>query len=790
MLAAGLLMGFSILLVLWSYARSNAPWSVIIFGSILKGVGFAALTLSLVEPLLIGSKPKKRANTFVILADNSRSLSIRDARGGPTRGDWLRERLAEESDWRTRLSQDFDVRDYAFDSHLRGVDGFETLTFDGTASALNASLAALSRRFRGLPLAGVLLFSDGNRTDDGDVDWSKLPPVYPVTPPSRGAIKDVGVANVAVSQTNFESAPVVVRADVTATGFAGETIVAAVTDESGAVLERQEAKSAGDDAPLSFRFQFRPDKRGVHFYHVHACSPADEAKVTKGGTQDEAEAVTSPTAEQTLANNSRLVVVDQGGGPYRVLYVSGRPNWEFKFLRRAVADDEQIRIAGLLRVARSQPKFDFRDMRTRERSTFFKGFDNPDDETAERQDQPVLARFGTEEEAELRDGFPKTAADLYGYHAIIIDDLEARFFTQDQLALLRNFVSRRGGGLLMLGGPDSFADGRYDRTPVGDLLPVYLNRSATADAGLAIGGGGDDEYRLALTKEGWLQPWVRTRKTEGEESRRLEAMPAFNTLSRVGAIKPGAVVLAQVLDPSGTAAPALVVQPFGNGQVGALLIGDLWRWGMHRKDAAESDLERSWRQTVRWLVANVPGRVDLTVQPRAGGASASPTVEITARVRDAEYRPLDNAKVSVKIVPPAGGEPLILDAEPNPREPGAYSASHVAKIPGGYRVIASATAPDGSAVGERETGWAAQPSADEFARMKPDRDYLKSIADRTRGEPVDGDHLDAFVRGLSSRSAPITEPWISPLWHHPAYFLLAIVCLTAEWGLRRIHGLA
>ena len=29
----------------------------------------------------------------------------------------------------------------------------------------------------------------------------------------------------------------------------------------------------------------------------------------------------------------------------------------------------------------------------------------------------------------------------------------------------------------MLGGPDSFADGKYDRTPVGELLPVYLNRS-------------------------------------------------------------------------------------------------------------------------------------------------------------------------------------------------------------------------------------------------------------------------------------------------------------------------
>ena len=59
-------------------------------------------------------------------------------------------------------------------------------------------------------------------------------------PPSRGSCKDVGVRNVAVSQTNFESAPVVVRADVSAVGFRGEPIVAAVTDEAGKEVERQE----------------------------------------------------------------------------------------------------------------------------------------------------------------------------------------------------------------------------------------------------------------------------------------------------------------------------------------------------------------------------------------------------------------------------------------------------------------------------------------------------------------------------------------------------------------------
>ncbi len=759
-----ILLGVAALAVIWSYWRAPARGWVRLVCAALKGAGFAALVLSLVEPLLTGTRPRRGANAFVILADNSQSLTVRDAEteNAPTRGDWVRGLLRKEAPWKTRLGQDFDVRSYVFDSHLRGVDGFETLTFDGTGSTLATSLNALSRRFHGLPLAGILLVTDGNKTDPGDADWSQLPPIYPVSPPSRSRSRDLGVGQVSVSQTNFESAPVVLRADVSTPGFSGQKVAAVVTDEAGKEVARQEETATADGRPLGFRFQFRPEHKGVNIFKVSASAPGS-------------------TGEQTTANNSRLVVVDQGAGPYRVLYVGGRPNWEFKFLRRAIDDDEQVQLVGLVRIARRQPKFDFQSAGNRTVSPLFTGFDHPDAESAERSDQPVLIRLGTLDEAELRDGFPRTADELYNYHAVILDDTEAAFFTQDQLALLRNFVSVRGGGLLMLGGPDSFSEGKYDRTPVGDLLPVYLNRPTETDPDQPL------SYHLALTREGWLQPWVRLRKTEDEEKARLATTAGFRTLSRGGNIKPGAVVLSQVLDPDGNAAPALVAQQFGKGHVAALMIGDLWRWGLKRPDPAESDLEKAWRQTVRWLVGDVPGRVEIALRAKPG--TSAPAVEMTVRVCDAEFRPLDNAKVTIQIKRP-GAEPLTLDAEPDGREPGTYSATYVTKQPGAYRFIASAVAPDGSAIGTRDAGWAAQPAADEFARLEPDRDYLKTIAEKTHGELIDGNRLDAFVASLPTRAAPITEPWTSPLWHHPLFFLAAIACLTAEWGLRRVNGLA
>ena len=121
-----------------------------------------------------------------MLADNSQSLLIHDNEDAQTRGDWVRERLRQGSPWQTRLGQDFDVRNYVFDSYLRSVEDFHILAFDGTGTSLGTSLSALAKRFRGLPLAGVLLFTDGNRTDLGDLDWPSLPPVYPVVPATRG----------------------------------------------------------------------------------------------------------------------------------------------------------------------------------------------------------------------------------------------------------------------------------------------------------------------------------------------------------------------------------------------------------------------------------------------------------------------------------------------------------------------------------------------------------------------------------------------------------------------------
>jgi hypothetical protein len=263
-------------------------------------------------------------------------------------------------------------------------------------------------------------------------------------------------------------------------------------------------------------------------------------------------------------------------------------------------------------------------------------------------------------------------------------------------------------------------------------------------------------------------------------------MTAFHVLSHVGSIKPAATVLAQVVDEAGAEYPALVTQRFGRGRSGALLIGDLWRWRLGRADDKESDLEKSWRQTVRWLVADVPRRVEIDVRPQTDSQEGA--IALRVRVNDADYLPLDNAQLTIDITTPDGHK-LALDAEPRDDEPGAYQATHVPRQSGAYRARIAAKAADGSEVGEREAGWVAEPAADEFNNLRPNRAALEEIAAKTGGEVISARDLNRSVADLPSRSAPITEPRIRPAWHHPLFYLAIIACLCGEWGLRRWKGL-
>ena len=766
---------FGSLLALWSY-RSSPLGPARMLCPFLKLLGFSTLALCLLEPLWSSQRARPGANLFAVVADNSQGLQIRDSGSTRTRGEVLRELLNPQSaNWMGALEENFDIRRYFFDARLQATKDFSELAFEGRASAMGYSLRTLADRYRGQPLAGILLLTDGNATDlPGVPDLTGLPPIYPVVMGSQEPVKDIAIQQVRTTKTDFEDAPVSLQADVSANGFAGDSIVAELHDSSGKKVANQTLTARKPNDLLAFRFQLRPEQQGLSFFRLRV-SPSKEASTS---------ASTSGSSEATLANNSTVLVVDRGHGPYRILYVSGRPNWEFKFLNRALEEDNQLQLVGLIRVAKREPKFNFLGRAGETSNPLFRGFGNQSPEDVERYDQPVLIRLNTRDELELRTGFPRAPEDLYNYHAVIVDDLEAEFFAPDQAALLQKFVSERGGGFLMLGGMECFQQGNYQRTPVGDMLPVYLDRVDELEP--------PGPLKLELTREGFLQSWARLRDNEAEEKTRLQGMAPFQVLNRVREVKPGATVISRVVDAKGRSFPALVVQRFGRGHTAAYTVGDVWRWGLHDPDA-HRDMDKSWRQLVRWLVSDVPNRVELAAEPQPENPNGATLLQV--RVRDPKFQPLDNANVNLQV------EPVLVDAADASStnsikiqveassEPGLYHATYVPRATGGYRASVCVTNAEGVEVGRAVAGWSSDLAADEFRSLTPNLPLLQSIAQRTGGKIIPAANLDLFARDLPSRHAPIMDSWSFPLWHTPVMFGFALITLISEWGLRRWKGL-
>ena len=144
-------------------------------------------------------------------------------------------------------------------------------------------------------------------------------------------------------------------------------------------------------------------------------------------------------SEESAANNAVTRLVDVSSEKRRILYVEGEPRWEYKFIRRGEDDDKGLQVVSMLRTTENK-----------------------------------IYRQGISDPSELADGFPTKAEDLFKYDGIIIGSVEAGYFSPVQQELLREFVDRRGGGILFLGGRFSLGDGGWATSGAADLLPTFL----------------------------------------------------------------------------------------------------------------------------------------------------------------------------------------------------------------------------------------------------------------------------------------------------------------------------
>jgi uncharacterized membrane protein len=446
------------------------------------------------------------------------------------------------------------------------------------------------------------------------------------------------------------------------------------------------------------------------------------------------------SGEENTKNNmvTRLVNVDQRKP--RILYLEGEPRWEFKFLRRAVEDDQNIDLVTMLRTTQNK-----------------------------------IYRQGIADPHELEDGYPTKVEQLFAFDGLIIGSVDAPYLTPTQQNLIHDFVDRRGGGVLFLGGKDALSDGGWRQSADADLLPVTL--PDRKDTFFRVGAN------VEVTAAGRDSLITRLEDDPAKNVERWKKLPYVMNFQDVGQPKPGAVVLVDALPTTGGRIPLLITQNFGRGRTAIFATGGSWRWQM-LQPLADKSHEMFYQQLLRWLVADTPRRVTTSTSKQVISDDAH--VNLRAEVRDRTYLHASDAKTEAHILGPEGLAETI-EMRPDALETGVYTADWTTPKAGSYLVEVVATRGT-EELGRDTITFRREDGVAENFHTEQNRELLEKLASETGGKYYKPEDAQKLGKDISYSEAGITVRETRDLWDMPIVFLLLLMLRSGEWLLRRKWG--
>ena len=688
----------------------------------------ACLLFCLLRPVLVVRAVEPQRNYLAVLIDDSRSMTLTDD-NGVARSAFVTSALFSRTPLRTALENRFALRFFRFSSTIHRTPDPASATYTGTRSLIGQAVRQAAEELSGLPVSGIVLVTDG-------ADTSRQPmadtiralkstglPVFAVGLGRESFARDVQLGRVDPPARALTGATLVVDVVVGQVGFDGRKVPLVVEDE-GRQLASQEVTLPADNEPATVRVRFtltEPGPRVIQF----------RIPVLDG--------------EQVSQNNARQALITVENNRERVLYIEGEPRYEMKFLRQAVADDKNLQLVTLQR-------------------------------TASRK----FLRLDINESEELAGGFPKTRDELFAYRGIVLGNIEASAFTDDQLRMMADFVSVRGGGLLALGGRRAFAEGGYAGTAVGEALPVVLDSTQAPDTFL-------ERLQVRPTRQGQTHVVTQIAETEQVSMERWPTLPMLTAVNRIRRVKPGAVVLLAGADGARDGQVVLAYQRYGAGKSLALPVQDTWTWQMHASLPVEDQThETLWRRLIRWLVDNVPDRVSVSVD--RDRVEQGDTVSVTALVRDGGYLGVNDAAVRAHVVGPDGRRQDLPMAFALDRD-GEYRARFTADRDGTYEIRADA-ARGKTAAGTARAFVRAAPDDGEYFDAMMRAPLLKRIAEETGGRVYTRATVDRMPEDITYLGRGVTVVQEKDLWDMPVVLVLVVGFMGGEWGLRRRWGLA
>ena len=423
--------------------------------------------------------------------------------------------------------------------------------------------------------------------------------------------------------------------------------------------------------------------------------------------------------------------------PRRALIVDGRPRWEFRYLRNLLARDKHWEV-------------------------------NPV-QLRSRNGGLVIPRGDSE------GTFPTSIDSLFAYDVIVIGDVNVGLFTAEEQNWIQQFVSDRGGGLMLIDGQR----GRLRRmgdanSKLSSLLPVRW---------VGPHSSGLREVSLELTPQGSTVPALGL-DGDNEQSKTIwSSLPSLHWVARVKAMPGCDTLLAGNV--GAEKHPILVMRRFGAGIVLYSGMDETWRW---RYEYADRFHAQYWNQMATFIMESPYAVHDEFVSIDTGGFSYRPgeSANLKIRLRDEDGRPVVNrltnaqlykndkvvATIPLKAI--AGG---IMRGKTPPLEPGEYQVGVTAS---GYDEESLSVRADLIVQGDV---WG------ELNALHCNEPLLRQLADLSGGQFLREEDIgrlpDLLARFADSREE-VSE---IVLWRSWYWFIPLVGLFTVEWLLRKKLGL-
>jgi len=700
----------------------------------------AAIVLVLLwQPAITIAELKPQQNIIAVLVDDSRSMGITE--DGSTRQAQAVKAL--QSGLLTNLNRSFQTRLYRVDDVAARIDNLNALQPNAPSTRIGDSLKQLSEETSDLPIGAVVLLSDGDdnaggiSTDTVNALRARHIPVHTVGFGRERAVHDVELDDVTVAPRALAGSRLAAKITFHQRGYAGTKINLTVRDVSAGQAKILAARTFnfGADGNLQTEtLMFDIGGAGARTLQIAAAPLA---------------------GEENTANNTLTRVVNVSSEPRRILYIEGEPRWEYKFIRQAEEDDRMVQIVSMVRTSENK-----------------------------------IYRQGIADPKELAAGFPSRPEDLFAYQGLIIGSVEAGYFNPAQQELIREFVDRRGGGLLLLGGQFAMADGGWNASKLPDLMPTTLPTQAGAFHREADPKNGITHTTAELAPAGVDNIITRLVDDPTANAAKWKQLPYLMDYEDPGTPKPGAAVLANMITPEGRKLPLLITENFGRGRTAIMATGGSWRWQMS-SPLGDTAHDLFWQQLLRWVASDTPGHVAASVPAQMlldNGA-----VTITADVRDPQYNPAPDAKVEAHILGPSGVSALV-EMTPVPDNPGQFQAAWSAPKAGAYLTEVTAQHADASTGAVKELGrdvitFQRMDGVAENFHTEQNRDLLEHLASQTGGQYWKPTDLNKLASSIPFSEAGVTMRETKDLWNLPLVFLVLLLLRFSEWWLRRKWGI-